>query len=137
MRLKTAGKRWSLGNWSIPFARSASPPVLEKRFSSAAAAPQPMPTNQTKPSTSQLIDLAGIITRETEKLDNYLKENGSPQPSFDVDGPANFPKMSEEMKKSREEVVRATKELGDLVAGPTENIRWMAWDVSQTFQTWC
>ncbi|KUJ09465.1 S-adenosyl-L-methionine-dependent methyltransferase [Mollisia scopiformis] len=79
-------------------------------------------------STSQLIELAGIITRETEKLDRFLKQSGSAQPSFDVDGPTNFPKMSDEMKSARDEVVRATRELGDLVAGPTENIRWMAWD---------
>jgi hypothetical protein len=63
-------------------------------------------------------------------LNNYLKENGDLELSFEVDAPANLPKMSEDMKRSRDEVVRATRELGDLVSGPTENIRWMAWDVS-------
>ncbi|KAF8860220.1 S-adenosyl-L-methionine-dependent methyltransferase [Acephala macrosclerotiorum] len=126
MKLRITGKRFSLGSWGVPFARNGSPALSQRSnraFSSSTATAQ-----ETKQSTSQLIELAGIITRETEKLDKYLKASGSPQPSFDVDGPANFPKLDEEMKKAREEVVRATKELGDLVAGPTESIRWMAWD---------
>jgi hypothetical protein len=76
-----------------------------------------------------MVELAQIITRETEKLDKYLKESGSEQPGFDVDSPANFPKLPAEIKKAREEVMRATKELGDLVTGPTESVRWIAWDV--------
>ncbi|CZR63074.1 related to sterigmatocystin 7-O-methyltransferase precursor [Phialocephala subalpina] len=128
MKLRVTGKRWStsLGSWSVPFVRSASPSFSQ--LSRRAFSSTPARRQDTKRSTSQLIELAGIITRETEKLDKYLKDNGSPQPSFDVDGPANFPKLDEDMKKAREEVVRATKELGDLVAGPTESIRWMAWD---------
>jgi hypothetical protein len=42
----------------------------------------------------------------------------------------NFPKLSDKVKKAREEVARATKELGVLVAGPTESMRWTAEDVS-------
>lgn len=82
-----------------------------------------------KPTTSSLIELAAIITRETEKLDKFMKENGGPAPSFDVDGLLEFPKLPSDIKAAREAVVKATKELGDLVTGPRESVRWMAWDV--------
>lgn len=82
-----------------------------------------------KSSTTSMVELAAIIARETEKLEKYLKESGSALPGFDVDSPANFPKLPEDMKKSREEIMRASRELGDLVTGPTESVRWMAWDV--------
>ena len=82
-----------------------------------------------QPSTTSMIELAAIITRETEKLEKYLMESGSEMPGFDVNSPANFPKLPDEIKKAREEIVRVSKELGDLVTGPTESVRWMAWDV--------
>jgi hypothetical protein len=88
----------------------------------------PIASRAIKPSTSSMIELAAIITKETEKLEKYLKESGSPTPGFDVNSPANFPKLPEDMKKAREEIMRATTELGDLVTGPTESVRWMAWD---------
>lgn len=80
--------------------------------------------------TSSLVELARIITRETEKLERYLKESGSPMPSFDADGPANFPTLPDDIKAAREEVVRAARDLQFLVTGPTESVRWMAWDVN-------
>ncbi len=148
VKLRVAGNRLSVGSWSIPFARSPSGANSESKrqsrnFSTAAipAMKEAEPTTDAvsvksnhKPtattSTSRLIELAAIITRETEKLDKYIKESGAPVPSFDVDGPANFPRLGDEVKRAREEVMRATKELGDLVTGPTESVRWMAWDVS-------
>lgn len=144
-KIRLAGNRLSVGSWSIPFARSPTRSSHESKrssqnFSSAAAttsketAPSVDASSiphiaKSVPSTSKLIELAATITRETEKLDKYIKESGSPVPSFDVDGPLNFPKLEDEIKRAREEVVRATKELGDLVTGPTESVRWMAWDV--------
>ena len=83
-----------------------------------------------KPTTNSLVQLAAVITRETEKLDRYIRESGAPAPSFDIDGPLDFPKLPDEIKAAREEVVRATKELGDLVTGPKEGVRWLAWGVS-------
>jgi hypothetical protein len=80
--------------------------------------------------TSLLIKLAQIITRETEKVDAYLKENNIPAPSFDADGLADFPHLPDEVQKARQEVVRATTELKELLVGPTEALRWLAWDVS-------
>jgi len=80
--------------------------------------------------TSVLIKLAQIITRETEKVDAYLKENNIPAPSFDADALADFPHLPEVVQKARQEVVRATTELKELLVGPTESLRWLAWDVS-------
>jgi hypothetical protein len=80
--------------------------------------------------TASLVELAKIITRESEKLEKYLKESGSALPSFDIDGPANFPALPDDIKRARDEVMRATKDLEYLVTGPTEKVRWMAWDVS-------
>ena len=88
----------------------------------------------TSTAPSRLIELAHTITRETEKLDKYLKESGSSMPSFDVDAPADFPRLPEEIQRARQKVVESTKELGDLAVGPTEGIRWMAWDVSSPFK---
>jgi hypothetical protein len=142
---RVVGNRLSLGSWSIPFARSRNGSLEEKRQSrrySSMAAPvvkeadieTPCPRiPKSATSTSKLIELAQTIAKETEKLDQYIKDCGLPQPSFEVDAPLNFPKLPEEIKKSREEVVRATKELGDLVAGPTDSVRWMAWDVRHPF----
>lgn len=80
--------------------------------------------------TTSIVELAKIITKETEKLEKYLRESRSPMPSFDVDGPANFPNLPDDIKAAREEVLRATKDLQCLVTGPTESVRWMSWDVS-------
>jgi hypothetical protein len=145
VKLRVVGNRLSLGSWSIPFARSRNGSLEEKsesrRYSSITTPvakeidveiSSPV-ISRSATSTSKLIELAQTITRETEKLDRYIKDNSLPELSFDVDAPLSFPKLSEEVKKAREEVVRATKELGDLVAGPTETIRWMAWDVRLPF----
>jgi len=151
VKLRVANKRLSLGSWSISFALSLNSPTpdskRQSRSHSSMAVPiikelEPSTTNgsfpdgtatiKTQSKTSSLIELAATITREAEKLNNYLKESGDPFPSFDVDGPSNFPKLPDEIQKSREEVWRATNELGQLVTGPTEILRWMAWDVSKS-----
>lgn len=81
-------------------------------------------------SVSSLVALAQTLSREAEKLDRYLKENGKQQPTFDVEGPMDFPALDEEMQKSRKEIIRASKDLYDLCVGPAETVRWMAWNVS-------
>ncbi|KAG9231340.1 O-methyltransferase-domain-containing protein [Amylocarpus encephaloides] len=79
-------------------------------------------------STSSLIALAATISKETEKLEKYMKDSGIPAPSFDVNSPLDFPKLPADIRSARENVMAATKELGDLLTGPRESIRWMAWD---------
>lgn len=84
---------------------------------------------------SNIVALAQIISKETEKLDYFLKETETPYPSFDFDGPADFPKLPNHIQNTRQEIIRATSELRDLIVGPTESLRWMAWDVSFFFWT--
>ncbi len=141
---RSASRKNDIKKLSINTSKSASPGAIEKvrtlapisehaRTSISNGAVQPNGTARPstgKPSTSSLVELAAIITKETEKLDRYLQESGSPMPGFDVDSPMEFPKLPDEIERSREEVLRATKELGDLVTGPKEGVRWMAWDVS-------
>jgi hypothetical protein len=148
-KLRDAKKRLNVGTWG-PFARRSSGEekissqvisaakdsdgsVSEKPSAAANGSPHELSSEPPKISaskTTSLIELAKTITTETVKLETFLKENGHPIPSFEVDSPMNFPKLPDEIKKSREEVLRATKDLEALVTGPTESIRWMAWNVS-------
>jgi len=57
-----------------------------------------------------------------------MKKHNLPMPSFDADAPADFPKLPEEISKSRMEVIFATKELGLLAQGPRESVRWGIWE---------
>ncbi|KAH8588090.1 S-adenosyl-L-methionine-dependent methyltransferase [Bisporella sp. PMI_857] len=75
-----------------------------------------------------MVKLTKTIVREPERLDSYLKESRTEPPGFTAESPLNLPKLPTGIEKAREEVIRATKELGDLVTGPAESVRWMAWD---------
>ncbi|KAJ4263755.1 hypothetical protein NW762_005788 [Fusarium torreyae] len=76
------------------------------------------------PDTSLMIQLARKITKETERLDEYLKNNDIPDLGFDIDAPLDLPKLPEDIQKSRLEISSATKQLELLVRGPRETIRW-------------
>lgn len=80
--------------------------------------------------TSLLISLAQTIMREAGIVDQYLKSYGGEYPSFEANGLADLPKLPDDVLKARHEVLRATTELKDLITGPSESLRWMAWDVS-------
>ncbi|KAK4237372.1 hypothetical protein C8A03DRAFT_34658 [Achaetomium macrosporum] len=79
-------------------------------------------------STSRMVALARSITAETEKLEAYMKANNLPMPGFDVDAPADFPHLPEDVQRSRQEIIYATKELGRLAHGPRESVRWGVWE---------
>lgn len=83
----------------------------------------------TKQEVSQLLALAKKITAEAEKLEAYLKDNDVPYPGFGVEAPEDFPNLPDQIQQSRQEIVFATRELGSLVRGPRESVRWGVWSV--------
>lgn len=81
-------------------------------------------------STASMVALSQKIARETEKLEAYMRENGLVMPSFDAHAADDFPRLPEDIQKSRLEIIHATKELRDLAVGPRESVRWGVWEVS-------
>jgi hypothetical protein len=77
---------------------------------------------------TSMSQLAGKITAETRKLEAYMHQNGLQMPSHDVNSP-DFPQLSEEINKSRFEIIDATKKLREMTIGPRECVRWAVWDV--------
>ena len=106
---------------------SSKPKEAQPTTTGIHTPPPDEPEQQT--STSRMIVLAQKIAKETEKLEAYMKENNLPMPSFDVDAPADFPKLPAEIAKSRQEIIFATRELGLLAHGPRESLRWGVWEV--------
>lgn len=111
------------------------PPALKDEAHDASRTWPPKPpltptSTATAPSATSLIELAATITKNAENLERYLKANDLPTPSFEPNAMKDFPRLPEHMQCVRAEVVRATRELSDLVVGPTEMLRWMSWDVS-------
>lgn len=88
-------------------------------------------TTTTATTGMSMTSLAETISKETAKLEKYMKENGLPMPSFDEDAEGDFPKLPEDMQKSRLEIIHATKQLRDLTVGPRESLRWGVWEVRQ------
>ena len=98
-----------------------------------AAAPSPKPAKTetaSGQSTSRMVALARKITKATEKLESHMKANNLPMPSFDVDAPADFPALPDDVQQSRQDIIHATKELSLLAHGPRESVRWGIWEVS-------
>ncbi|TQN68224.1 Chlorophenol O-methyltransferase [Colletotrichum shisoi] len=78
-------------------------------------------------SPSRLTELAKKIALETEKLEKYMQVNSLPMPTLDPSGPGDFPKLPEDIQKSRMEIIYATRELEALAHGPREDVRWKTW----------
>lgn len=87
-------------------------------------------TNNNGSHASLMSSLAETITRETAIVEAYFQKQGGAQPGFSADSLLDFPNLPDEIQRARSEVLRATAELKDLVTGPTESVRWMAWNVS-------
>lgn len=85
---------------------------------------------QTSSAGSTMTELAATISRETAKLEKFMRDNNLPMPSFEVSAADDFPKLPEDIQQSRLAVIHATKELRDLTVGPRESVRWGVWEVS-------
>lgn len=91
----------------------------------------PLPELKSATALERLLELASVIKSETERFEAYLRDNDIPGPSFEPSDHADLPRLPEHVQRSRQEIIRATQELKDLMVGPTESVRWMAWDVSR------
>lgn len=126
---KTEVKKQNRRSFSAFSAKPSPKPKKEDVQSNGTAAVAKKP-DAVAESPSRMVVLAQKISKETEKLEAYFKANGLPSPSFDAEAPSDFPKLPEDIQKSRREVIFATKELRDLAVGPRESVRWGVWNVS-------
>ena len=68
---------------------------------------------------SSLISLADQIRESAVALDSYIKKNGQPYPSLDVDGvPLSIAAHETEVLAARDTLLSATHELRDIVLKP-------------------
>ncbi|KIW08680.1 uncharacterized protein PV09_00631 [Verruconis gallopava] len=79
--------------------------------------------------SSRLMELTEIISANTKKINDFFHAEGIQGLSFDVNAPTDFPVPSSnvEIQAARRAVVNATQELRDLMVGPRETVRWLAW----------
>lgn len=87
-------------------------------------------TSEAAPSRSSLIaQLAETISRESAIVDGYFRENGGAQPGFEEDSLLKYPQLPDEIERARQEVLRASSELKDLMTGPSDVVRLMGYNV--------
>ncbi|KAI0020758.1 S-adenosyl-L-methionine-dependent methyltransferase [Xylariomycetidae sp. FL0641] len=75
-------------------------------------------------SASRIVELAANIATNTGILDDYLRANGLPTPSFEVDGPLEslVPQNEHEIEAARVAIIDDTLELRRLVLGPRDHL---------------
>lgn len=87
----------------------------------------------TKPAVESSVDrlttLSKHIEEKTRYLTDALRSKGLDAPSYKADGLSDFPLTEVEVVRVRQELVAMTKELHDLVLGPRESLKSMAWEV--------
>ncbi|TFB00934.1 O-methyltransferase gsfB [Trichoderma ghanense] len=81
---------------------------------------------------SRMVVLAETIRVETQKLQAYLESNGIVQPNISVNAPDDFPPLPDEVQKSRQKILLASRELTDIVRGPRETVRYAVWSYLDT-----
>ncbi|KAF2176818.1 S-adenosyl-L-methionine-dependent methyltransferase [Zopfia rhizophila CBS 207.26] len=69
------------------------------------------------PDSSRIVELSSIIQRSSGDIDNYLRAQGLPSPSFAVDSPPDLP-LPPHLQKARNDILEATSELQSLCEGP-------------------
>ena len=72
-------------------------------------------------SPSRIVQLAQSIFAQTTIVDNHIRENHLPHPSFEEDGPIEvLPHPTEDVKLAKQGLVEALIELQQLIQGPME-----------------
>lgn len=88
-----------------------------------------MTRSATESSVDRLTTLSRDIEEKTRFLTDALRSKGLEAPSYQANGLSDFPLTEAEAVKARQELVALTKELHDLVLGPRESLKNMAWEV--------
>jgi len=80
--------------------------------------------------SSRINELATAIAEHTKVISNYLSSKNLSAPSFDVGDLNELPitPADGDSYKARMKLIAATQELHDLVLGPKESLRHLAWD---------
>lgn len=97
-----------------------------------------LPTGPAPILRPKLSELAAQIAENAKILEDYIESQGLPYPSFAADGPAKFPLPPastpelEKLHAARTEVLKASKSIYDLTAGPSEMIQWLVWGFNDT-----
>jgi hypothetical protein len=88
-------------------------------------------------SLDRMTQLSSDIAKNTKIITEYLSSKGLEAASFDVNGLDEFPiSPTEDVPfKARLDLIAATKELHDVALGPKEGLRYLAWDVSTTSES--
>ncbi|CAF9907146.1 MAG: hypothetical protein ALECFALPRED_003076 [Alectoria fallacina] len=71
----------------------------------------------------RIAELAFLIKENTFKVDEYMRRNGLPSPTFDEDGPVDFKIQSREIQEARAIAIDSTLELHQLLLGPALCLR--------------
>lgn len=83
-------------------------------------------------SVTHLAALAEAIQTKTASLTNSLSEKHLEAPSFDLGGEAIFPvaQLDSASAATRNELIALTQELHDLLVGPKDTLKNLAWNAS-------
>lgn len=133
MNRKKQNRRSFAGLGSLQYVRASSPTYSPKENNSHVAKNEGENNHHNHHHPRSMTALAETISRETTKLESYLRDKGLPMPSFEVDAADDFPQLPEDMQRSRLEIIHATKQLRELTIGPRETMRWGIWEVSSTW----
>ncbi|PON27705.1 O-methyltransferase [Trichoderma gamsii] len=92
----------------------------------------------TKPATESSVDRMTTLSKDIEEKTRYLtdalRSKGLDAPSYKANGLSDFPLTEVEAVRTRQELVALTKELHDLVLGPRETLKNMAWEAICEFK---
>lgn len=88
---------------------------------------------QSLSSVAHLTTLSQAIQEKTKLLTKSLSQKGIDAPSFEIGGSSGFPleKLDLEDKVVRDEIINLTQKLHDLLVGPRDTLKNLAWNVSQ------
>lgn len=79
-------------------------------------------------SSNRIVQLASIISTNTDKFDSWLTSHGIPSPSFGIETPRKL-EVPKDIAQARQTVIEATIELQALMLGPVGHLQHQTRDV--------